>query len=144
MKQTPLKRKAPLAVDPNKVREFLRRARENSDLSRGQPLKPSPPKQRARIPNDARKRVYARNGGRCIVCGKRGPLTVHHVLSVERWPTLELVEDNMVGVHWSPCHAAHENASRRIRWQELPECAIRLAHTTSGAAVLELERRYPR
>jgi 5-methylcytosine-specific restriction endonuclease McrA len=130
-----VKRTTPLRADPEKVREFMRRNRR--------PLNRGTQKRRATIPPDTRRRVYARSRRRCIACGKPGRLTIHHVLAVERWPALELVEANMVGVHW-PCHAAHEAASRRIRWGELPECAVTLAHATSGAAVLELERRYPR
>jgi 5-methylcytosine-specific restriction endonuclease McrA len=108
------------------------------------PLKAGKPKQRRKVPRAAALEVAARSRGRCVVCGGRRNLTRHHVLPVQRWPELELVAANMVLVCWDPCHAAHENASRRIRWEHLPECSITLAETTSGAASIYLAKTYPR
>jgi 5-methylcytosine-specific restriction endonuclease McrA len=108
------------------------------------PLKAGKPKQRRKVPRAAALEVAARSRGRCVVCGGRRNLTRHHVLPVQRWPELELVAANMVLVCWDPCHANHEAAHRRILMAELPECAITLAHATSGAAVVFLERTYPK
>jgi hypothetical protein len=89
--------------------------------------------------------VARRSKGRCIVCGRKPRRkTRHHVLPVSRWPELETVAANMVLICWEPCHVNHEAAHRRIRWSELPACAITLAQTLGGRAVMELERNYPR
>jgi hypothetical protein len=64
-------------------------------------------------------------------------------MPVSRWPELTAIAENIVGV-CEPCHARHENAHRRIRWDELPQCTITLAQTTSGAAAVYLERTYAR
>jgi hypothetical protein len=88
-------------------------------------------------------KIAKRSQGRCIVCGtKCDPRRDrHHVLPVQSWPALEFVAENQVLVCLAD-HMAHEGASRRIRMAELPECAITLAHATSGAAVVFLERTY--
>lgn len=106
-------------------------------------LKPGRRKTRPKLPPNIRQRAFKRSRGKCIVCQRRVRLTVHHVLPVREWPSLVAVEDNLVGV-CGGCHMNHEAAHRRIRWHELPPCAITLAHATSGAAVVFLERTYPR
>jgi 5-methylcytosine-specific restriction endonuclease McrA len=132
MKRTALKRKTPMA-------------RGTASLTRSTPLTAGTAKKRRKISEATRREVAKRSGGRCVVCGRKDRrLTRHHVLPVQAFPELETVAANMVLVCWDPCHAAHENASRRIRWSELPSCAITLAYATSGAAAVFLERTYPR
>ncbi len=141
----PLKRTVGLRANLDKVREFQRRARENAKAPDRAPLKRSPPKRREKQPDAVLREIEKRSRGRCIVCGARCDVRRdrHHVLPVSRYPKLECVADNQV-LACVQCHMSHEAASRRIRYDELPECAIRLAHMTSGAAVLELDRHYPR
>jgi hypothetical protein len=107
------------------------------------PLKAGKPKQRRAQSADVLALIAKRSHGRCIVCrAKCDPRRDrHHVLPVQSWPDLEFVADNQVLI-CLPDHMAHEGASRRIRMAELPECAITLAHATSGAAVVFLERTY--
>jgi hypothetical protein len=125
-------------------RSALKSGVPEAQLQRGAGLARSPRKTRRKISEATRREVAERSRGRCIVCGgKRGRMTRHHVLPVQRWPELELVAANMVLACFD-CHMAHEGASRRIRWSELPECAITLAYATSGAAAIYLERMYPR
>lgn len=127
MKRSALKRGEPLRPDPEKVRAFLRRRRPR----------------KARVSHaGARTEALRRSGGRCIVCGERA-VHGHHVLPVERFPELTDCAANIVGV-CEVHHALHHSAHRRIRWEELPECVIVLAQTTSGAAAMFLERTYPR
>lgn len=130
MKRTALTRKTPLA-------------RGSTTLARTKPLAPGKRKTRQRIPPNARQRVFTRSKRKCIVCHRRVRLSIHHVLPVRLFPDLQLDPANMTGV-CEGCHDNHERAHRRIRWAELPECAITLAHATSGAAVVFLERTYPR
>jgi 5-methylcytosine-specific restriction endonuclease McrA len=129
MKRTPLTRKTPMA-------------RGTATLARA-PLAPGTPKRRQRIPPSTRKAVFARSRRKCIVCQRRVRLQIHHCLPVRLFPALELDPDGMVGI-CGTCHERHENASRRIRWNELPACAVTLAYATSGAAAVFLERTYPR
>lgn len=122
-----------LRPNPAKMREFQQRSRK--------PLKRTARKARMSSTR-ARSEAFRRSRGRCIVCGDRAAHG-HHVLPVERWPELTAVAENIVAV-CERCHARHENAHRRIRWDELPQCAITLAYSTSGAAAVYLERVYPR
>jgi hypothetical protein len=126
-------------------RAALKSGVPEAQLKRGAGLARSPRKTRRKISEATRREVAKRSGGRCVVCGRKDRrLTRHHVLPVQTFPELETVAANMVLVCWDPCHSAHENASRRIRWAELPACAITLAYATSGAAAVFLERTYPR
>jgi 5-methylcytosine-specific restriction endonuclease McrA len=128
----PVKR-SELRPQPEKVREWMQRTRK--------PLRRTPRK--ARVSHtEARRTALQRSRGRCIVCGSRA-VHGHHVLPVSRWPELTAVAANIVAC-CEACHARHENAHRRIRWEELPECAILLAQTTSGAAAVYLDKIYPR
>jgi hypothetical protein len=128
----PVKR-SELRPQPEKVREWMQRSRK--------PLRRTPRK--ARVSHtEARRTALQRSRGRCIVCGHKAEHG-HHVLPVERFPELTAVAENIVGV----ClvhHALHHAAHRRIRWDELPQCTITLAQSTSGAAAVYLERTYPR
>jgi 5-methylcytosine-specific restriction endonuclease McrA len=124
-----------LKPNPEKVREWQRRSRA--------PLKQTPRKRRETLSAKVRRDVYARSNRKCVVCKRRRALTIHHVLPVQAFPHLELEPRNMVGACFD-CHMNHEAASRRIRWDELPECAVTLAYATSGAAAIFLERTYPR
>lgn len=130
-------RRSALKPNPEKVREWQARSRK--------PLRQTPRKRRERQPRAVLSEIHKRSRGRCIVCGK--PCDVrrdrHHVLAVQRWPELELVAANQV-LACESCHMNHEAASRRIRWAELPECAVTLAYATSGTAAVYLERTYPR
>jgi 5-methylcytosine-specific restriction endonuclease McrA len=126
-------KRSELRPQPEKVREWMRRSRK--------PLKRTARKARTSH-KDARSEAFRRSGGRCIVCGARAAHG-HHVLPVSRWPELTDRASNIVSV-CEPCHARHENAHRRIRWDELPAITILLAQTTSGAAAVYLERTYPR
>lgn len=130
MKRTPLARGTPLS-------------RGDATLRRTVALAPGKPKRRARIPPHVRKRALARNRNRCIVCQRRVRLQLHHFLPVRTWPELTTVEANLGGI-CQRCHEAHECAHRRIPWTALPECAITLAYSTSGAAAVYFERTYPR
>jgi hypothetical protein len=128
VKRSPLTRRTPLAG--------------GSTLKRT-PLKAGKPKRRRKQPAEVLAAIAKRSGGRCIVCrAKCDPRRDrHHVLPVQTWPELELVAANQILVCLDD-HMAHEGASRRIRMAELPACAITLAHATSGAAVVYLERTY--
>jgi 5-methylcytosine-specific restriction endonuclease McrA len=129
VKRSPLARKTPLA-------------RGTATLTRTA-LAPSKPKRRERVPPNVRKRVFARSKRKCIVCSRRVRLQIHHVLPVREWPALVADDANLVGI-CEPCHQRHESAHRRIRWEELPPCAVTLAYATSGAAAVFMERTYPR
>jgi hypothetical protein len=132
MRRTALKRKTPMA-------------RGGATLARTTPLAPGKRKTRRRQSHDVLIAIAKRSRGRCIVCRARCDVRRdrHHVLPVQTWPELETVAANQV-LACVDCHMAHEAASRRIRWAELPECAITLAYATSGAAAVYLERMYPR
>jgi AhpD family alkylhydroperoxidase len=129
MKRSPLARKTPLA-------------RGTATLTRTA-IKPGKGKARPKVPDGARREAFRRSGRQCIVCRRRGQLQAHHVLPVREWPELAALAANMVGV-CAGCHDAHERAARRIRWEELPACAVTLAQATSGAAAVFLEHTYPR
>jgi len=138
LKRSDLKRKTPLA----RGEATLRRT---TPLKATATLEAKPRKVRAKVPGVVAREVAKRSAGRCVVCGRKSRrMTRHHVLPVQSWPALELVAANMVLVCWEPCHVNHEAAHRRIRWAELPECAITLAYSMSGAAAVYLERTYPR
>jgi hypothetical protein len=127
MKRTALK------PNPEKVREFIRRNRK--------PLERTARKTRTSHTR-ARSEAFRRSGGRCIVCGARAAHG-HHVLPVEKFPELTAISANIVAV-CEVHHVLHHAAHRRIRWDELPQCTITLAQTTSGAAAVYLEKVYPR
>ncbi len=91
-----------------------------------------------------RHRVYARSDFRCVCGCGRACTALHHVLPVQRWPELELIEANMVGMANMPCHLAHENAQPRLPYERLPQCALDLARETGPDAVAYIERTYPR
>jgi 5-methylcytosine-specific restriction endonuclease McrA len=135
VKRAPLTRKTPMA-------------RGAATLARA-PLAPGKPKRRKKRPAHVRDAVRKRSHGRCVVClHDREPRPeriahLHHVLEVQNWPELEIVADNLIGL----CvrhHEQHTKAFRRVPMAALPDCAVTLAHTMGGRAVLELERFYPR
>lgn len=129
-------KRSPLKADPQKVRAW--RERQRSALTRRVPRKRREP-----ISAYVRREAFARSNRKCIVCKRRVQLEIHHVLPVRQWPELTADVRNLVGI-CSACHANHEAAARRVRWDELPPCAITLAQMTSGAAVVYMERTYPR
>lgn len=133
---------------------------------RAAPLRPGQRKRRARVPAKMRARVYQRSGGVCVACAAlrgleasalpsararrllrqglaRACAHIHHVLPVQTWPDLELVEDNMVGV-CVECHDEHERAHRRIPRGALPRRAVMLAAAVGPAAADYVERTYAR
>jgi 5-methylcytosine-specific restriction endonuclease McrA len=92
-----------------------------STLDRGSELKRTPAKRRKKIPVTKREQVYARSGGRCVVCRTARCAQLHHVLPVQTWPQYELEPRNMLGV-CVDCHAAHEHGGvnrRPIRRGEI-------------------------
>jgi 5-methylcytosine-specific restriction endonuclease McrA len=128
----PVKR-SELRPQPEKVREWMQRSRK--------PLRRT--RRKARTSHtEARREAFRRSGGRCIVCGARAAHG-HHVLPVEKWPELTARAENIVAL-CHRCHVRHHSAMNRIRWDELPQCTITLAQSTSGAAAVYLERTYPR
>lgn len=128
-RREPLRRKTPLKATANTLRRT--------------PLKTSARKRRPKVSDEHRLTAFKRSRGKCIVCSARVKLQAHHVLPVRDWPMLANMAENMVGV-CPGCHDNHERAHRRIRWDELPQCAITLAYSTSGAAAVYVERTYPR
>jgi 5-methylcytosine-specific restriction endonuclease McrA len=135
MRRVPIARKTPLS-------------RGDTSLKRTA-LNPGKRKQRKKRPVALRDEVRKRSHGRCIVCvfdNEQPPAKIahlHHVLGVERWPELELAASNLVGL----CvrhHEQHTKAFRRVPMAALPACAVTMAHTLGGRAVMELERYYPR
>jgi 5-methylcytosine-specific restriction endonuclease McrA len=128
VKQTPLMRKTE-----------LRRSRK--PLSRGRR------KRRLSVPPETTMAVRARSEGKCVVCvhqGRGRPKKAehrHHCLPVQKWPELELVADNLVGV-CSDCHDQHHHGIHRIPLLALPECVFRLAADVGPAAVDYLLSRY--
>jgi hypothetical protein len=142
VKQTPLERRTPLTVHPDKARAFIQRNR--------QPLKRGRPKRRLVAPPETTMEVRARSDGKCVVCAHQGrprPRKAehrHHVFPVRTWPLLELVADGQVGIcadhHW-----AHEYSPNfKIPLLALPECVFRLAADVGPAAVDYLLSRYER
>jgi 5-methylcytosine-specific restriction endonuclease McrA len=116
--------------------------RQTVKLARSTPLRAGRPKQRAPIPPEVAAAVIHRDKG-CIVCGTGRSLQPHHVLPVERWPELTTHPHNIVLICWAD-HDNHTRAHRRIKLEELPPEAVRLAQETSGAAAAYLWRTYAR
>jgi hypothetical protein len=142
VKQTPLKRKTELRVDPDKARDWLRRSRK--------PLGKGKRKRRLVVPPETTMTVRARSDGKCVVCihqGRPRPKKAqhrHHVFPVSTYPLLELVADGQIGIcadhHW-----AHEYSPNfKIPLMALPECVFRLAADVGPAAVDYLLDRYER
>jgi len=148
VKRSPLKRGKPLRPDPGKVREFLQRGRESSQLKRTE-LKS---KRRARPPEGPldpatwRKRVMALDGYRCRVSLSRARdaddrgFHVHHVI-----PGLhDRVYDERNGiVVRADVHMNHEAASRRIPGERLPYRTREFAAELGLWAVDLLDRLHP-
>jgi 5-methylcytosine-specific restriction endonuclease McrA len=105
------------------------------------PLKRSKPKSRPKIARDG---IRLRQGWRCLVCKALSVrLEVHHVLPLRLWPEHGTDEANLVAL-CPQCHARHESAFRRIRYEELPEQVRTWVRTFGGRENLYLERTYPR
>jgi len=127
MRKSELKRSSPLG--------------SGSGLNR-KPMKRSRRKHRKRIPKDMRERVLEITGGFCFLCGVRRAVHLHHFLPVQRWPELELDEDNLRGMCFD-CHMGHENASKRIPYEALPRDTLEMVYG-HPAAEDYLKRIYPR
>lgn len=67
---------------------------------------------------------------------------IHHVLPVQRWPELELEEDNFMPL-CPPCHDLHERAVVRVPRAALPESSVKLARRVGEPAPYYIERTYP-
>lgn len=132
-----------LRPDPEKVREFQRRAREHSRFGADrEPLKRTPRKTRAKLSAAVIAEVAKRCRGRCVRCRTKRALQRHHVLPVRLWPEYEAEPRNMVLV-CEGCHDEHERAHRRLRLVELPEECALWAYTRGGRESLYIERTYP-
>jgi 5-methylcytosine-specific restriction endonuclease McrA len=119
---------------------------KRSELKRSTPLKRTPLKPKARIPQWMRLRTLGFSQNRCVVCDTNGawvPLQLHHVLPQSQWPEYDQWPDNLVAV-CPGCHDNHERAHRRIRYDELPEQVRTWVRTLGGRENMYLERTYPR
>lgn len=71
----------------------------------------------SKVSAEAAQIVHERTAGLCCNgCGSpiaSGPIGLHHVFPKHRWPYLIEEVANLVGVCVG-CHAAHENASKRL------------------------------
>jgi len=96
-----------------------------------------------RVPAEVLEAVYRRDNGICIVCGRvvwnDFP---HHVLPKAKWPELKDDRWNLATIHLS-CHANHENASRRIRRDELPAETLEVLAKLDARIQAYVERTYP-
>jgi 5-methylcytosine-specific restriction endonuclease McrA len=111
-------------------------------LKRTKGLKRSAPKPKARIPHNVRRAVCRRQQYRCLVCGEPWlRLDLHHVLPQSKWPEHDEQMMNLVAV-CETCHARHEVAHRRIRYDELPEQVRTWIRTLGGRETLYVERTY--
>ena len=145
-----MKRRKGLEPDPEKVRDWQRRSRDRA-LERQQKARPrralrqGKRKSKARIPPKVRRRVLARNRGRCCRpgCGKRSG-HVHHVLDEQHFPELALVEDNMVGTCPGCNWDHHFKPGGRLPRSAIPSRALRLAAEVGPRAEAHIERYYPR
>jgi 5-methylcytosine-specific restriction endonuclease McrA len=116
---------------------------KRSELKRTTGLKRSAPKPKARIPHNVRRAILRRQDYRCLVCGEGWfRLQLHHVLPQSKWPEHDEQMMNLVAL-CEPCHARHENAHRRIRYDELPEQVRTWIRTLGGRETLYTERTYP-
>ncbi len=55
-----------------------------------------------------RKRILARDGGRCYVCGTQGADTVDHVVALALGGTHD--DANLAAIHARPCHTRKTSA----------------------------------
>jgi 5-methylcytosine-specific restriction endonuclease McrA len=120
---------------------------KRSELKRTKGLKRSAPKPKARIPANVKRAIFRRQLWRCLVCEigpfSYGQLQIHHVLPQRLWPEHDQQMHNLVAI-CPGCHANHEAAHRRIRYDELPEQVRTWIRTLGGRETLYTERTYPR
>jgi 5-methylcytosine-specific restriction endonuclease McrA len=113
------------------------------ELKRTKCLKRSAPKSKARIPHNVRRAILRRQDYRCLVCRERWfQLHLHHVLSQQHYPEHDEQPFNLIAL-CADCHMRHENAHRRVRYDELPEQVRTWIRTLGGRETLYVERMYP-
>lgn len=160
MKRSPLKRKTPLASDPEKTRLWQRNSRSS--------LSPGEPKKREPIPRGVRSAVRSRSGGWCVACmahegmyggvlprvlrqrvrwlAGRGDIRriahLHHVLPVQTYPEYQIEQANLVGV-CAECHDEHERARMRIPLEALPAETRDFIRVVGDPMALYIENTYP-
>jgi 5-methylcytosine-specific restriction endonuclease McrA len=105
------------------------------------PLKRGRRKSRKRIPKQLRRDVLELTHGYCFLCQKRPAVHLHHFLAVQRFPEMEFEQDNLTGMCFD-CHMAHENASQRIGWDELPRRTVEWCREVGDPWLAYLERTY--
>jgi 5-methylcytosine-specific restriction endonuclease McrA len=115
---------------------------KRSELKRTKGLKRSAPKPKARIPGSVRQAVYRRQNWHCLLCPTWGTLHLHHVLSQQHYPEHDQQPLNLIAL-CADCHMRHENAHRRVRYDELPEQVRTWIRTLGGRETLYVERTYP-
>jgi hypothetical protein len=154
----PPKRRKPLRPDPEKVREFQRRAQEKARETAKRPgkgstrLKRSKPQRPAEGPlsvEDYCYAVWALDRGECRGCGRRVPrgLIPHHPL-----PKQHLRKRKLYDVVWDPangillcetCHGNHESRAAVVPGDRLPARALEFVAARGSWAVEVLERAHP-
>ncbi len=98
------------------------------------------------IPADVRQQVYTRAHWRCLMCGGKQWLSLHHCLPKRLYPHLADEPDNLIVLCLNPersCHANHEMCARRVPWGKLPNYVRRLAEREGDRAMAYLRRNYP-
>lgn len=152
MRRSRLSRREPLRPDPEKVREWQRKSREEQQRqakARSSPLKRKAAKRREALPEPVREEARGRTGGLCLRCladgRERRGHDPHHLLPVRLFPRWERAPDNIVWL-CRRCHERHELAFRRLEWAVLPAgCRAFLAAVASadGEAWAYLRKTYP-
>lgn len=67
------------------------------------------------IPTGIKRAVYARDGGRCVICGRSGDPVGHYISRAQGGLG---IEQNIVTL-CSGCHAAYDNSGKRTFLKEL-------------------------
>jgi 5-methylcytosine-specific restriction endonuclease McrA len=119
--------------------------RGDSQLARGERLRPGKRKSKAKIPEQVRARVMRRTAGKCVRpgCNEKAVHT-HHLLDEQTWPAVARIEANLVGVCFR-CHWDHHFApDGRLPWEVIPQAAHRLAAELGPRAQRHLEIYYPK
>ena len=145
MKRSPLRRKEPL------VRKTSLRTAP-PERSSG-PLRPSKPpvrsssqRKRPRPQEPGEAAWKHRRVGVCGVCGERGPVLRHHIVTEQTIRREASAEQIAAGIVWSlanaldvgapftcHCHARHHSAVRRIPFSLIPPEAVAFASLLLGA-----------
>jgi 5-methylcytosine-specific restriction endonuclease McrA len=150
----PPDRRAPLRADPAKTRAWQDRHRKPIASSELVPTRQRNAKNKPVVlPPDVRRAARARSEGKCVVClhrGRRGrslgkAVHLHHVLpkGLDRFKRWATESANLIGLCFD-CHMAHENASRRVPWEALPDVTVNLIARVGPVAVDYCAAVYPR